>query len=146
LCQPLKGRHEHGTSPLLMLPLMDVIPSRRNSLRDGKINRTFSSYAQFFQLLRSMKVKLFSNLMLVFPKFTIKFLTKIFFYLEAFDGIFGVFLKNEDPQNMEEVQVVAIKLERNYLATCELPLIHVPDQLVNVTPFYDLQPLVVTEV
>jgi hypothetical protein len=50
------------------------------------------------------------------------------YYLEAFDGIFGVFLKNEDPQNLEEAQSVAIKLERNYLASCELPPIHVPDQ------------------
>ena len=35
----------------------------------------------------------------------------LIYYLEAFDGIFGVFLKNEDPQNMEEAQVVTIKLE-----------------------------------
>jgi hypothetical protein len=70
----------------------------------------------------------------------------LIYYLEAFDGIFGVFLKNEDPQNPEEVQVVAIKLEINYLAACELPPIHVPDQPVKVTPLDDLQPLVVKEV
>jgi hypothetical protein len=70
----------------------------------------------------------------------------LIYYLEAFDGIFGVFLRNEDPQNLEEVQVVAIKLERNCLAACELPLIHVPDQPVKVTPLDDLQPLVVIEV
>jgi hypothetical protein len=70
----------------------------------------------------------------------------LIYYLEAFDGIFWVFLRNEDPQNLEEAQVVTIKLERNYLATCELPLIHVPDQPVRVTPLDDLQPLVVPEV
>jgi hypothetical protein len=26
----------------------------------------------------------------------------LIFYLEAFDGTFGVFLRNEDPQNLEE--------------------------------------------
>jgi hypothetical protein len=66
------------------------------------------------------------------------------YYLEAFDDIFGVFLRNEDPQNLEEAQTTAIKLERNHLASCELPLIHVPDQLVKVTPLDDIQPLVVT--
>jgi hypothetical protein len=67
----------------------------------------------------------------------------LIYYFEAFDG---VFLKNEDPQNMEEVQAVAIKLDKNYLAYCELPLIHVPHQLVKVTTLDDLQPLVNTEV
>jgi hypothetical protein len=70
----------------------------------------------------------------------------LIYYLEAFDGIFGVFLNNEDPQNLEEAQGAAIKLERNYLASCELPSIHVPDQPVKVTPLDDLQPLVVREV
>jgi hypothetical protein len=56
----------------------------------------------------------------------------LIYYLEAFDGIFGVFLRNEDPKNLEEVQVVAIKPERNYLAACELPLIHAQDQPVKV--------------
>ena len=68
------------------------------------------------------------------------------YYLEAFDGIFGLFLKNEDPQNLEEAQAAAIKLERNHLAACEVSLIHVPNQPVKVTPLDDLQPLVVTEV
>jgi hypothetical protein len=68
----------------------------------------------------------------------------LIYYLEAFDGIFGVFLKNEDPQNLEEAQAVAIKLERNHLVACELPLIHVPDQPMKVTPLDDIQPLVVT--
>ena len=68
------------------------------------------------------------------------------YYLEAFDGAFGVFLKNEDPQNLEEVQAVTIKIGRSYTAACELPLIHVPNQSVKVTPLDDLQPLVVTEV
>jgi hypothetical protein len=52
----------------------------------------------------------------------------LIYYLKVFDGNFGVFLRNEDPQNLEEVQAVAIKLEINHLANCELPLIHVPDQ------------------
>jgi hypothetical protein len=47
---------------------------------------------------------------------------------------------------MEEVQATTIKLERNYLAACDLPLIHAPDQPVKVTPLNDLQPLVVIEV
>jgi hypothetical protein len=72
--------------------------------------------------------------------------TTLIYYLEGFDGIFGVFLRNEDPQNMEEVKATAIKLEINYLASCELPLIHIRDQLVKATPLDDLQPLVVTEV
>jgi len=70
----------------------------------------------------------------------------LIYYLEAFHGIFGVLLRNEDPQNLEEAQVVAIKLERNHLAACELPLIYVPNQPVKETPLDDLQPLVVTEV
>jgi hypothetical protein len=49
------------------------------------------------------------------------------YYREAFDGIFGGFLMNEDPQSLEEAQVAAIKLQRNHLAACELPLIHVSD-------------------
>jgi hypothetical protein len=47
---------------------------------------------------------------------------------------------------LEEAQVAAIKLERNHLAACELLPIHVPNQLVKVTPLDDLQPLVVTKV
>jgi len=68
--------HEHGTSPFRMLPLMDGIPSRRNSLKDGQTHRTFSSYVHFFHLLKNMKVKLFVNLMLVFSNFTIEFHTE----------------------------------------------------------------------
>jgi hypothetical protein len=52
----------------------------------------------------------------------------LIYYLEAFDGIFGVFVKNEDPQNLEEAQVATIKLERNHLAAFELPSIHISDQ------------------
>jgi hypothetical protein len=70
----------------------------------------------------------------------------LIYYLEVFDGIFGVFLRYEDPQNLEEAQVVAIKLEKNHLASCELPPIHVPDQPMKVNPLDDLQPLVVTKV
>jgi hypothetical protein len=68
----------------------------------------------------------------------------LIYYPEAFDGIFGVSLKNEGPQNLEEAKTAAIKLERNYLAAFELPPIHVLDQLVKITPLDDLQPLVVT--
>ena len=32
----------------------------------------------------------------------------LIYYLDTFDGIFGVFLRNEDPQNMEEAQAAAI--------------------------------------
>jgi hypothetical protein len=68
----------------------------------------------------------------------------LIYYLEAFDGIFGGFLRNEDAQGLDEAQVVGVKLERNHLAACELPPIHVPDQPVKVTPHDDLQALVVT--
>jgi hypothetical protein len=73
-------------------------------------------------------------------------IVSLIYYLEAFDDISGVFLRNEDPQNWEEAQVAAIKLERNHLVACELPPIHVPDQLVKIIPLDDLQPLVVTKV
>ena len=39
------------------------------------------------------------------------------FYLESFDGILGIFLRNKEPQTLEEVQVVPIKLERDLMAT-----------------------------
>jgi hypothetical protein len=55
-------------------------------------------------------------------------IVSLIYYIEAFDGIFGVFFKNEDPQSLEEVQAAAIKLERNHLVACELPLIHVSNQ------------------
>jgi hypothetical protein len=67
----------------------------------------------------------------------------LIYYLEAFDGIFGGFLRNEDPKSLEEAQAAAIKLEISYLVACELPPIHVPDQPVKVTPLDDLQSLVV---
>jgi hypothetical protein len=35
------------------------------------------------------------------------------YYLDTYDGIFRMFLRNKNPQNLEEAQVVAIKLE-NY--------------------------------
>jgi hypothetical protein len=70
----------------------------------------------------------------------------LIYYLEAFDGIFGGFIKNEDPQSLEEAQAATVKLERNHLAACELHPIHVPDQPMKVTPLDDLQPLVVTKV
>jgi hypothetical protein len=57
--------------PLHDASLMDGIPFRRNSPTDGQIYRTFSCFAHFFKLLKSMKVKLFSNLTPVFPTFTI---------------------------------------------------------------------------
>jgi hypothetical protein len=40
----------------------------------------------------------------------------LIFYLEAYDGIFGIFLRSKEPQNLEEAQAVAIKLERHFLA------------------------------
>jgi hypothetical protein len=46
------------------------------------------------------------------------------FYLEAFDGILGIFLRNKEPQTLEEVQVVPIKLERDFMATNGFILIH----------------------
>jgi hypothetical protein len=36
----MRGRHEHGTDPFLMPPLMDGIHSKRSSLNDERINRT----------------------------------------------------------------------------------------------------------
>jgi hypothetical protein len=46
------------------------------------------------------------------------------FYLEAFDGIFGIFLRNKECQNLEEAQVVAIKLERHFIAAYGFIPIH----------------------
>jgi hypothetical protein len=63
---------------------------------------------------------------------------------ESYDGILRIFLKNKDLHNVEEAQVVSIKLERNFLAAYKFPPIHVSKQLVKVTPFNDLQPSVVT--
>jgi hypothetical protein len=37
------------------------------------------------------------------------------YYLEAFDGILGIFLMHKVPQNLDEAQVVAIKLEAHIL-------------------------------
>jgi hypothetical protein len=83
-----------------------------------------------------MKVKLFSNLTLVFLNFYNRIPYRVrpnedvalLYYLEAFDCIFGVFLRNEDAENLVEAQATAIKLERNHLVACELPSIHVLDQ------------------
>jgi hypothetical protein len=68
----------------------------------------------------------------------------LMYYLDTYDGIFGMFLRNKDPQNLEEAQATTIKLERNFLASYKFPPIHVPDQPLKVTPFNDLQPSVVT--
>jgi hypothetical protein len=144
-----------ATDCAITLPLMDEIPSKRNSLRDVKTHGTFSSYAQFFSIIKKHESEIVFQFNARFFKFYNRILnrvrpnedaTLIFFYIESFDGVFGVFLRNEHPQNMEEVQVATIKLERNYLSTCELPLIHVPHQPVKVTPLDDIQPLVVTKV
>jgi hypothetical protein len=35
----------------------------------------------------------------------------LIFYLDSYDGILGMFLRNKNPQNLEEAQVVAIKSE-----------------------------------
>jgi len=66
----------------------------------------------------------------------------LLYYLETYDGIFGILLREKDLHNLEEAQAVAIKLERNILAAYRFPSIHVPNQLVKVTPFNDIQPLV----
>jgi hypothetical protein len=55
----------------------------------------------------------------------------LIYYLEAYDGILGMFFRDEDPQNMEEAQDAAIKVERIFLAVNKFPLIHVPDQPVR---------------
>jgi hypothetical protein len=68
----------------------------------------------------------------------------LMYYLETYDGILDIFLGNKDLHNLEEAQVVAIKLERNICASYKFPLIHVPDQPGKVTPFNDIQPSVVT--
>jgi len=34
------------------------------------------------------------------------------YYLDTYGGTFGMFLRNKDPQNLEEAQVVALKLEK----------------------------------
>jgi hypothetical protein len=46
------------------------------------------------------------------------------YYLEAFDGIFGIFLRHKEPQNLDEAQFVAIKLEGHFIAAYDFILIH----------------------
>jgi hypothetical protein len=48
----------------------------------------------------------------------------LIFYLEAFDGILGVFLRNKEPRTLEEAQVDAIKLERDFMAAYDFISIH----------------------
>jgi hypothetical protein len=46
------------------------------------------------------------------------------YYLEEFDGIFGIFLRNKEPQTLEEAQVIAIKLEGHFIASYGFIPIH----------------------
>jgi hypothetical protein len=48
----------------------------------------------------------------------------LIFYLEAFDGILGIFLRNKEPRTLEEAQVAAIKLERYFMASYGFIPIH----------------------
>jgi hypothetical protein len=48
----------------------------------------------------------------------------LIFYLEAFDGLFGIFFRSKEPQNMEEARATTIKLERQFLAAYGFLLIH----------------------
>jgi hypothetical protein len=48
----------------------------------------------------------------------------LIFFLEAFDGILGIFLGNKEPRTLKEAQVVAIKLERDFMAAYGFILIH----------------------
>jgi len=56
----------------------------------------------------------------------------LIFYLEAFDEIFGIFLRCKEAQNLEEAQAAAIKLERHFIAA------------YNFIPIHDFQLSVVT--
>jgi hypothetical protein len=46
------------------------------------------------------------------------------YYLEEFDVIFCIFLRNKDPQNLEEAQIVSIKLKGQFIAACSFFFIH----------------------
>jgi hypothetical protein len=48
----------------------------------------------------------------------------LIFYLEAFDDILGIFLRNKEPQTMEEAQVDVIKLEKDFMASYGFIPIH----------------------
>jgi hypothetical protein len=54
------------------------------------------------------------------------------YYLEAFDGIFGIFFRSKEPQTLEEAQAATIKLEGHFLAT------------YGFLPIRDFQPSVAT--
>jgi hypothetical protein len=67
----------------------------------------------------------------------------LLYYLETYDGICGIFLKEKYIHNLEKAQVISPKLESNILLAYRFPLIHVLDQPGKVTPFNDIQPSVV---
>jgi hypothetical protein len=66
------------------------------------------------------------------------------YYLDTYGGTFGMFLRNKDPQNLEEAQVVALKLEKKI--PCNLSVSSNPcsRRTLKVIPFDDLQPSVVS--
>jgi hypothetical protein len=58
----------------------------------------------------------------------------LIYYLEVFDGIFGIFFKSKEPQTLEEAQATAIKLEGHFLVA------------YSFLPVHNFQPFVATEV
>jgi len=48
----------------------------------------------------------------------------LIFYLEAFDGILGIFLRDKEPRTLEEAWVVSIKLERYFMESYGFISIH----------------------
>jgi hypothetical protein len=46
------------------------------------------------------------------------------YYLVAFDGIFGIFLRHKEPQNLDGAQAIAIKLEGHFITAYGFILIH----------------------
>jgi hypothetical protein len=121
---------------------MDGIRSKRSSLKDGQINKDNFSLINAFDNIKKNWNETVTDFNARFSKAYYKIPTTIrpnvtfalIYYLEAYDGIFGMFLRSKDPQNLEEAQVVAIKLERNFLAT------------YGFLPIHDFQPSVVTRV
>ena len=50
----------------------------------------------------------------------------LIYYIEAFDGIFGIFLKNEEPQNLDEAQATAINFQVRRTFYCNLRFCYDP--------------------
>jgi hypothetical protein len=137
----LEGEARKWYKSLLMPPLMDGIRSKRSSLKDGQDKQDNFSLINAFTNIKKNGDETVTDFNACFSKTYYKFPITIrpndacalIFYLEAFDGILGIFLRSKEPQTLEEAQVVAIKLERHFIAA------------YGFLPIHDFQPLVATK-